>query len=150
MTSFHFLSFSLAFYNFSNLNIFLLVFVVFNFFCCFFKCFFNSLTRAILFLSSSPIMSRLWMIFLTVVIAPHGEVEQSLPVARLATNKLLVAVGLELLATTLAEKHMANVPPNLVLVRRWQRLKSLETHITGVNPLSLSFLCYVLLCFTSS
>ena len=50
-------------------------------------------------------------------------------------------VGLELLATTLADKHMATVLPNFVLVRRWQRLESLVTDITGVNPLSL--LCFV-------
>ena len=41
---------------------------------------------------------------------------------RLATHKLLVSVdavvGLELLATTFADKHMATVLPNYVLVRR--------------------------------
>ena len=64
---------------------------------------------------------------------------------RLATKKLLVSVdtvvGLEFLATTLADKHMATVLPNCVLVRRSQRLESLVTDITGVNPLSL--LCFV-------
>ena len=50
-------------------------------------------------------------------------------------------VGLEPLATTLADKQMATVLPNFVLVRRWQRLESLVTDITGVNPLSL--LCFV-------
>ena len=67
-------------------------------------------------------------------------------------EKLLVSVdyivGLYLLATTLTYKHMANVLPNLVLFRHWQRLKSLVTDITGVNP--LSFLCFVLLFSTSS
>ena len=57
------------------------------------------------------------------------------------SHKLLVTVdavvGLEFLATTLADKHMATELPNFVLVRRWQRLESLVTHITGVNPLSL-------------
>ena len=71
-----------------------------------------------------------------VVLAPHGEVANTLHVVRLTTHKLIVsvddAVGLELLATTLANKHMATV-----LVRRWQRLESLVTDITGVNPLSL-------------
>ena len=47
--------------------------------------------------------------------------------ARLATQKLLVSadavVDLELLATTLADKHMANLLLNLVLVRHWQRFK---------------------------
>ena len=33
-------------------------------------------------------------------------------------------VGLELLATTLSHRHIANVLQNLVLIRRWQRLKS--------------------------
>ena len=44
----------------------------------------------------------------------HGEVSKALPVVRLATHKLLLSVddvvGLELLAKTLADKHMASVP----------------------------------------
>ena len=67
---------------------------------------------------------------------------KALPVVRLATHKLLLsvdAVGMvELLATTLANKHMDNMLPNFVLVRRWQRFKSLVKDITGVNPPSLS------------
>ena len=51
-------------------------------------------------------------------------------------------VGLELLATTLADKHMTTVLPNLVLVKYWQRLKSLATDITGSKHLSLSFALY--------
>ena len=78
-------------------------------------------------------------------LAPLGEVAKVIPVARPDTLNLLVSihviVGLELLATTLADKHMATVLPNCVLVRRWQRLESLVTDITGVNPLSL--LCFV-------
>ena len=62
-------------------------------------------------------------------------------VAKLATYKFLVSVdavvGLELLATTLADKHMATVLLNFVLVRHWQRLESLVTDKTGVNTLSL-------------
>ena len=54
-------------------------------------------------------------------------------------------IGLELLATTLADKDMANVLPNIVLVRRWQRPESLVTDITGVNPLSLSSALYFVL-----
>ena len=50
-------------------------------------------------------------------------------------------VDLELLATTLTDKHMATVVPNYVLVRRSQRLESLVTYITGVNLLSL--VCFV-------
>ena len=88
-----------------------------------------------------PLRFRSRMISSMVVNAPHGEVAKSLPVARLATHKLLKSVDalvpLELLATTLADKHIATMLPNLVLVRRWQRLESLVTDITGMNPLSL-------------
>ena len=81
-----------------------------------------------------------------VVIAPHGEVARALPVAWLATHKLLKSVdalvGLELLAATLADKHMATVLSNSVLVRRWQRHVSLVTDITGGEPY-ISFLCLV-------
>ena len=84
------------------------------------------------------------IIFLSSPLALHGEVAKTLPVVRLATKKLLVSVdavvGLELLATTLADKHKATVLPNCVLVRRSQRFESLVTYITGVNPLSLMFL----------
>ena len=70
-----------------------------------------------------------------VVLAPHGEVAKTLPVVRLATHKLFVSVdavvGVELLATNLAGKHMFTVLPNFVL-------ESFVTYITGVNPLSLS------------
>ena len=61
-----------------------------------------------------------------VVIAPHGDVSKALPVVRLAINKGLVSVddvvGLELLATTLADKHMATLLPKFVLVRCSQSL----------------------------
>ena len=61
--------------------------------------------------------------------------------ARLAIHKLLLSddavVGLEFLATTLADKHLATVLPNYVLFRHWQRLESLVTDITGVNTFSL-------------
>ena len=76
---------------------------------------------------------------------PHGEVAKTLPVVRLTTHKLIVTldavVGVELLATTLAGKHMATVLPNCVLARHLQRLERFVTDITGVNPLSL--LCFV-------
>ena len=78
-------------------------------------------------------------------LAPHREVAKTLPVVRLATHKLIVSVdavvGLELLATTFADKHMDTVLPNFLLVRRWQRLESLVTDITGVNLCSL--LCFL-------
>ena len=49
--------------------------------------------------------------FLPSPLAPHGEVTKALPVVMLATKKLLVSVdaviGLELIATTLADNHMA-------------------------------------------
>ena len=79
------------------------------------------------------------------VLAPYGEVKKILPVVRLATHKLMVSVDavveVELLATTLAGKHMATVLPNFVLARHLQKLESFVTDITEVNPLSL--LCFV-------
>ena len=51
------------------------------------------------------------VLFLSSPLASHGEVAKALPVVRLETKKLLVSLhavfGLELLATTLADKHMA-------------------------------------------
>ena len=80
-----------------------------------------------------------------VVLPPHREVAKTLPVVRLATHKLIVSVdvvvGVELLATTLAGKHIATVLPNCVLARHLQRLESFATDITGVNPLYP--LCFV-------
>ena len=80
-----------------------------------------------------------------VVLAPHGEVAKTLPVLRLTTQKLIVSVDalvrVELLATTLAGKHMANVLPNFVMTRHLQIFESFVTDITGVNPLSI--LCFV-------
>ena len=73
------------------------------------------------------------------------EVAKILPVVRLATHELIVSadavVGVTLLATTLAGKHIATVLPNFVLARHLQRLESFVTDITGVIPLSL--LCFV-------
>ena len=101
--------------------------------------------RTTLFLSSSPHTFRLRMVSSMVVLAPHGGVVKTLPMVRLATHKLIVSVdavvGVELLATTLAGKHIATVLPNFVLARHLQRLESFVTDITGVNPLSL--LCFV-------
>ena len=50
---------------------------------------------------------------------------------------LYATVGVELLSTTHADKHMANVLPNLVLVMRWQRLEILVADNREVNPVSL-------------
>ena len=58
-------------------------------------------------------------------------------------------VGLELLAKTLADKHMNTVLPNCVLVRDWQRLESLVTDITWMNPFS-HMLCPTTLIPTSN
>ena len=70
-------------------------------------------------------------------LAFHVEVANALPVMRLATKKLLVSVdsvvGLEPLATTLTDTHMATVRPNCVLVSRLQRFISLDTYITVVK-----------------
>ena len=80
-----------------------------------------------------------------VVLAPHEEVAKTRNVVRLATHNLIVSVdavvGVELLATTLAGKHMATVLPNFVLARHLKKLESFVTDITWVNPLSL--LCFV-------
>ena len=60
------------------------------------------------------------------------EVAKILPVVRLATHKLIVSVdavvGVTLLATTLAGKHIATVLPNFVLVRH---LKLLSQTLQG-------------------
>ena len=106
---------------------------------------FLELARTVLFLSSSPHTFRLRMISSIVVLAPYGEVPKNLPAVRLATHKLIVSldavVGVELLATTLAGKHIATVLQNFVLPRHLQRFNSFVSDITGVNPLSL--LCFV-------
>ena len=85
---------------------------------------FLKLARAALFFSCFPHTFRLRMIFSSVVLAPLGEVAKSLPVVRLATHKLIVSfdavVGVELLATTLARKHIATVLPNFVLAKHLQ------------------------------
>ena len=80
------------------------------------------------------------ILFLSSPLAPHGKVSKVLPVVRLETNKLFASVdadlGVELLATTLAYKHMATVLANYLLVRHLQRIESLFMYITGENPLS--------------
>ena len=72
--------------------------------------------------------------------APHAKVARSLPVVRLVMSVDAV-VGLKLLAATLVDKHIANVLPKYVLVRRLQRLESLITYITGVTAPAL--VCFV-------
>ena len=89
------------------------------------------LARSVLFLSSSPYTFRLRMISSMVVLTPHGEVAKTLSVVRFATHKLIVSVdvvvGVKLLATTLAGKHMATVLPNFVLARKLKRHESFVT-----------------------
>ena len=63
---------------------------------------------------------------------------KNLDLKRSKLISIVAPVGVELLATTYADKHMANVLPNLLLVMRWQRLEILVTNITEVNPVSLS------------
>ena len=96
---------------------------------------FLKLAITVLFLSSSPLMFQLRMISSMVVLAPHGDVAKTLPVVRLAIHKLIVSVdavvGVELLSTTLAGKHIATVLPNVVLARHLQR------HYRGEPSLSL-------------
>ena len=46
-------------------------------------------------------------------------------------------IGVQLLATTLADKRMAILQPNYMLVMHWQRLEIHVTDITEVNPVSL-------------
>ena len=75
-----------------------------------------------------------------VVFALHGEVAKALPVVRLATHKLLLSVdavvGVKLIATTFAGKHMTTVLPSFALDRHWKKLDSLVTDMTWVIPLS--------------
>ena len=65
------------------------------------------------------------VLFLSSPLAPHSEVAKAYLVVRLVNQKLR------------ADKRMATVLPNCVLVRRVQRLENLVTDITGLNPLSL-------------
>ena len=103
---------------------------------------FLELARTIL--TSSPHTFRLRMISsMPLVVLAHMEKwNKTLPVVRLATHKRIVSVdavvGVELLATTLAGKHMTTVLPDFVKARHLQRLESFVKDITGVNPLSLS------------
>ena len=62
---------------------------------------------------------KLRIISSMVVLASHGEIAKALPVVILTTHKLLLGVdavfGFDLLATTLAHKHMSTLLPNFVL-----------------------------------
>ena len=105
---------------------------------------FLELAKSILFLSFSHHV-QIEDDLLNGDLAPHTEVAKTLPAVWLATHKLIesvdAVVGVEILATTFAGKHMATVLPNFVLARQLQRLESFVTYITGVNPLSL--MCFV-------
>ena len=67
------------------------------------------------------------------LLPPHVQIEDDL----VSVDDVVV---LELLGTTLAEKHIATLLPKFVLVRFWQRLKSFVTDITGINTISILFL----------
>ena len=60
---------------------------------------------------------------------------KTLPVVRLAIQKLIVSVdavvAVELLATTLAGKHIATVLPNFVLAKYLKELKALSQTLQG-------------------
>ena len=62
------------------------------------------------------------VLILSFLLALHGEAAQALHVVTFETKWLILSfhavVSLELLATTLADKHMATVLPNYVLHRR--------------------------------
>ena len=76
-----------------------------------------------------------------VVLAPIREVAKTLPVVRLATHKPIVpvdaVVGVELLATILAGKHIATVLPIFVLDKHLQRL--CHSHYRGEPFLSFVY-----------
>ena len=77
-----------------------------------------------------------------VILAPYGKVPKKSSCGEACHTQVVDAVvGVELLATTLAGKHLATVLPNFVLARHFQRLESFITDISKVNPFSL--LCFV-------
>ena len=102
---------------------------------------FLELARTVLFLSSSPHTFRLRMISSMVVLAPHGYVAKTLLVVRLATHKLIVSVdavvGVEFLATTLAENTWPLCCHNLCWLGVGKDLKALSQTLQGWT-LSLS------------
>ena len=53
-------------------------------------------------------------------------------------------VGLFILATSIADKHIATVLPTHVLIKCWQRIKSPVPDITRVKPLPLVLCALVL------
>ena len=88
---------------------------------------FLEMVRTIRFLSYSPLRFRFGFISSMVDLVPCGDVAKPLPAAReaLAMRKLLGSVaafvGLQLITSTLGDKHMAIVLPNVMLVRLWHR-----------------------------
>ena len=88
---------------------------------------------------SAPFMELDRTVFFLSSPLPHMEKFQKLFFwSGLKPKKFLVSVDAVVgLATTLADKHMATVLQNYVLVRRLQRLKTPVTYMTGMNPLSL-------------
>ena len=90
---------------------------------------FLELARTVLFLSSSPHMFSLRIIF---SMAQHGEVAKTLPPVRLTTHKLIVSIDAAIGVELLAGKHVANVLPHFVLARHLQILCQLcHRHYRG-------------------
>ena len=83
-----------------------------------------------------PLTFKLGMISSMVVPASKG----ALSAVRLVRHKLLVSVdaflGIELLATTIADKQMATMLSNFERVRHWQRLESLSCALSPhIDPI---------------
>ena len=91
---------------------------------------YSSILMINLLLQTSPLTFRLRVTSTMVLHATHTVI--------VSVNAV---VGVQLLATTLADKYMATVRSKIVLVKLWQRLEQFVTDITGVNP--LFFLCFV-------
>ena len=67
--------------------------------------------------------------------SPHGEVAKAFLVVRLVTCELFMTidavVGIQLLATTLADKHMTTVLPTLCWISIVKGLKALSQTLQG-------------------
>ena len=75
------------------------------------------------------------LLFLTSPLAPHGDVLKALLLVWLETKNLLVSVhavvGLELIVTTLADKHMTTVLPNMYRLGIHKDLNALSHTLQG-------------------
>ena len=80
----------------------------------------------------------IFMISVSVKLKMQNDFFLNLDLKQSKLISIVATVGVELLATTHADKDMANVLPNNLLVMRWQRFEILVTDITEVNPVSPS------------